>query len=102
MVLTGGTEFTSGVTTVGTPGSSGAYTEITVPTGTATLYYYCTNHSGMGGTANTQDQYGTNGFRLKFQDSSALGDDTSVNTNDFTATNLSASIRLRIVLPKTL
>ena len=87
----GGTEFTSGVTTVGTPGSSGAYTEITVPTGTATLYYYCTNHSGMGGTANTQDQYGTNGFRLKFQDSSALGDDTSVNTNDFTATNLSAS-----------
>ena len=87
----GGTEFTSGVTTVGTPGSSGAYTEITVPTGTATLYYYCTNHSGMGGTANTQDQYGTNGFRLKFQDSSALGDDTSGNTNDFTATNLAST-----------
>ena len=87
----GGSEFTSGVTTVGTPGSSGAYTEITVPTGTATLYYYCTNHSGMGGTANTQDQYGTNGFRLKFQDSSALGDDTSGNGNDFTATNLAST-----------
>ena len=86
----GGTEFTSGVTTAGTPGSSGAYTEITVPTGTATLYYYCTNHSGMGGTANTQDQYGTNGFRLKFQDSSALGDDTSGNTNDFSVTNIVA------------
>ena len=87
----GGTEFTSGVTTAGTPGSSGAYTEITVPVGTATLYYYCSSHSGMGGTANTQDQYGTNGFRLKFQDSSALGDDTSGNTNDFTATNLAST-----------
>ena len=86
-----GVEFTSGVVTAGTPGSSGAYTEITVPTGTATLYYYCTNHSGMGGQANTQDQYGTNGFRLQFQDSSSLGDDTSVNTNDFTATNLAST-----------
>ena len=86
----GGTEFTSGVTTVGTPGSSGAYTEITVPTSTATLYYYCTNHSGMGGTANTQDQYGTNGFRLQFGTSSAMGDDTA-NSNDFTPNNIDAT-----------
>ncbi len=35
--------------------------------------------------------YGTNGFYLKFQDSSALGDDSSGNTNDFTATNLAAT-----------
>ena len=27
---------------------------------------------------------GTNGFFLKFQDSSSLGDDSSGNTNDFT------------------
>ena len=86
-----GVEFNSGVTTVGTPGSSGAYTEITVPVGTATLYYYCSVHGLMGGQANTQDAYGTNGFRLKFQDSSALGDDTSGNTNDFTATNLAST-----------
>ncbi len=87
----GGSEYTTGVTTVGTPGSAGAYTEITVATGAPTLYYYCTNHSGMGGTANTQDQYGTNGFRLEFGDSSALGDDTSGNGNDFTATNLAST-----------
>ena len=86
-----GSEYTTGVTTVGTPGSSGAYTQITVAVGAPTLYYYCTNHSGMGGTANTQDQYGTNGFRLEFGDSSALGDDTSGNTNDFTATNLAST-----------
>ena len=35
--------------------------------------------------------YGTNGFRLKFQDSSALGDDTGGGGNDFTATNLTAT-----------
>ena len=49
----GGSEFTTGVTTNGTPGSSGAYTEITVGVGVPTLHYYCTNHSGMGGAANT-------------------------------------------------
>jgi len=35
--------------------------------------------------------YGTNGFRLKFQDSSALGDDTSGNGNDLSATNLDST-----------
>tara|TARA_R100000353_G_scaffold133708_1_gene94791 strand:+ start:1820 stop:2557 length:738 start_codon:yes stop_codon:yes gene_type:complete len=49
----GGSEYTTGVTTNGTPGSSGAYTQITVAVGAPTLYYYCTNHSGMGGQANT-------------------------------------------------
>ena len=49
----GGTEYTTGVTTNGTPGSSGAYTQITVAASAPTLYYYCTQHSGMGGQANT-------------------------------------------------
>lgn len=49
----GGSEYTTGVTTSGTPGSSGAYTQIEVASGAPTLYYYCTNHSGMGGTINT-------------------------------------------------
>tara|TARA_R110002050_G_scaffold293883_1_gene451037 strand:+ start:49 stop:702 length:654 start_codon:yes stop_codon:yes gene_type:complete len=49
----GGSQYTTGVLTSGTPGSAGAYTQITVASGAPTLYYYCTNHSGMGGTANT-------------------------------------------------
>ena len=50
----GSTQYTTGVTAVGTPGSSGAYTEIAVANGApSTLYYYCTNHGGMGGEANT-------------------------------------------------
>jgi len=48
-----GSQYTTGVTTTGTPGSAGAYTKITVASGAPTLYYYCTNHSGMGGQANT-------------------------------------------------
>ena len=53
----GGSEYTTDVTTSGTPGSAGAYTQIRLGYGlfsnAPTLYYYCTNHSGMGGTANT-------------------------------------------------
>ena len=51
----GGSEYTTGVTTNGTPGNAGAYTQIVVATSAPTLYYYCTNHSGMGGQANTVD-----------------------------------------------
>jgi len=49
----GGSEYTTGVTTNGSAGSEGAYTQITVASGAPTLYYYCTNHSGMGGQINT-------------------------------------------------
>jgi hypothetical protein len=49
----GGTEFTTGVATSGTPGSAGAYTEITLEQdGPQVLYYYCSFHSGMGGEVN--------------------------------------------------
>ena len=45
----GGSEYTDGVTVVGVPGQTGAYTQIVVPNNApATLYTYCINHSGMG------------------------------------------------------
>ena len=49
----GGTQYTTGVTAIGTPGQAGAYTEITVQDDSPTLYYYCTVHAGMGWTART-------------------------------------------------
>ena len=58
----GGTEYTIGVTTSGVPGYSGAYTQIDVQDGApSTLYYYCTQHNGMGGEANT-DGWGRSNF----------------------------------------
>ncbi len=47
----GGAEFTTGVTSVGTPGQAGAYTEIIVEQDSVNLFYYCSQHSGMGNTA---------------------------------------------------
>ena len=50
-----GAEISAGYTTYskqGTPGSSGAYTEVCFEQDqTNPLYYYCSAHSGMGGTA---------------------------------------------------
>jgi len=49
------TPFTTNVQTIGTPGNSGAYTQIfVVNTGPTTLYYQCSAHAGMGGKANFQ------------------------------------------------
>ena len=58
----GGSEYTTGVTTTGTPGNAGAKTVITVGSGVATLYYYCTQHSAMGGQANTNSTSGSSNF----------------------------------------
>ena len=45
----GGVEYTTGVTDAGTLGQSGSYTQIEI-TGSTPLYYYCSQHSGMGGS----------------------------------------------------
>ena len=54
----GSSQYTDGVVTNGTPGQAGAYTKITVPHNAPdTLYYYCTNHGGMGSsTSQTTDE----------------------------------------------
>ena len=63
---TGG-EYTTGVTTTGTPGSSGAQTVITVAASAPTLYYQCSNHAGMGGQANTNSTFGSSNFAGSYQ-----------------------------------
>jgi len=52
------TAYTTGVTTNGTPGSSGAYTQIAVDANTPNIVYYqCSSHSYMGNFANTISNY---------------------------------------------
>ncbi len=70
------TAYTTGVTTNGTPGSSGAYTQIAVDVNTPNvLYYQCSSHSLMGNFANTISNYAngnlTVGSQLRMPDNTA-------------------------------
>ena len=58
----GSTEYTTGVTETGTPGSAGAKTVIVVAASAPALFYYCSNHSSMGGSANTNTTVGSSNF----------------------------------------
>ena len=58
---TGG-EYTTGVTTAGTPGQAGAYTQIVVAASAPTLYYQCSAHANMGGQVNTNSTTGSSNF----------------------------------------
>ena len=58
----GSTEYTTGVTETGTPGSAGAKTVIVVAASAPALFYYCSNHSSMGGSANTNTTAGSSNF----------------------------------------
>ena len=52
----GGTEFTTGITHVGTPGSAGSYSLVSLEVDAPTrLFYYCNNHSGMGSTVRVHE-----------------------------------------------
>jgi len=44
-----GSQFTTGITSIGTAGSAGAIIEVKLEQDAPALYYYCGNHSGMGG-----------------------------------------------------
>ena len=56
-----GTAYTTGVTTSGTPGSSGAYTQIVVSDTTpSVLHYQCSAHANMGWAAFTNTRNLTN------------------------------------------
>ena len=57
-----GTDYTTGVTHTGTPGSAGAKTTLVLGTGVSTLYYSCANHTGMGGQINTNSTAGASNF----------------------------------------
>ena len=80
--------YTTGVTEVGVPGNAGAYTQIVVAYPAPQLYYYCGNHPGMGGTANTEpaDTWG-----LLQWNQNTWG---SQNEVDLTLTGLSATTTL--------
>ena len=106
----GGSEYTTGVTTAGTPGSSGAYTQIIVAASAPALYTYCTQHSGMGGAVNTDDVQARPGLKMSNASGSFINpfklstdsnpnncpalSNTSYGTSTTTGINISANIKV--------
>ena len=88
----GGSEYTTGVTTVGTPGSAGAYTEITVAASAPTLYYYCSVHSGMGGQANTPTTNSFSNFNGSIQSNISPNTTSGFSIVKWTGTNANATV----------
>ena len=88
----GGSEYTTGVTTTGTPGSSGAKTVITVAASAPTLYYYCTQHSGMGGQANTNSTFGSSNFNGSIQSTVSANTTAGFSIVSYIGTGANATI----------
>ena len=88
----GGTEYTTGVTTTGTPGQTGAKTTITVASGAPTLYYYCSSHTGMGGQANTNSTAGASNFAGSIQSSVRANPSAGFSIVEYSATGSTGSI----------
>ena len=88
----GGSEFTTNVTTTGTPGNAGAKTVITLGSGVATLYYYCTQHSAMGGQANTNSSFGSSNFSGSIQSTVSASNDAGFSIATWTGTGSNGSV----------
>lgn len=87
-----GTEYTTGVTTTGTPGSAGAKTTIVVAASAPTLYYYCSAHSGMGGQANTNSTAGASNFDGSIQATVRASQEAGFSIIGYTGTGSAGTI----------
>ena len=87
-----GGEYTTGVTTTGTPGSSGAKTVITVAASAPTLYYQCSSHAGMGGQANTNSTFGSSNFAGGTQSTVSANTTAGFSIGTYTGTGSNATI----------
>ena len=87
----GGSEYTTGVTTSGTAGNAGAFTQITVAASAPTLYYYCTQHSAMGGQVNTNSTHGQTNFDGSILSVVQTNTDAGLSIVTYTGTGSSSS-----------
>ena len=88
----GGSEYTTNVSTIGTAGSAGAKTVITVAASAPTLYYYCTQHSGMGGQANTNSTFGSSNFSGSIQSTVSANISAGFSIVSYTATGSAGTL----------
>ena len=85
---TGG-EYTTGVTTSGTAGSSGATVTITIAASAPTLYYQCSAHAGMGGQINTNSTFGSSNFDGDLQSTVKVNSTAGISIGLYTGSGTS-------------
>ena len=86
-----GSEYTTNVTVVGTAGSAGAYVEIEVTSSTPDLYYYCSNHSGMGGSITFVSDFGQVPFIIDVTSVAGSVNGGSIGASEVGAVTLTAA-----------
>jgi len=72
-----GSTYSTGIRTVGTPGSKGAYTEVKLEQDAPALWYKCSSHSNMGNSVNTGAQPVGTGVTVYASQSAMLAADAS-------------------------
>jgi len=85
-------QYTTGVTTNGTPGQAGAYTRITVAASAPTLFYYCSSHTGMGGQANTPTTNSFSNFAGTIQSNISPNTTSGFSIVSYTGTGSNATV----------
>ena len=86
-----GGEYTTGVTTSGTAGSSGATVTITIAASAPTLYYQCSSHAGMGGQINTNSTLGSSNFNGSVQSTAKVSATSGFSIVGWTSTGTTGS-----------
>ena len=84
----GGSAYTSGVVN----DDSNYKTTITVPSSAPTLYYYCSNHSGMGGQINTNTTFGQTNFDGSILSVQQQSTDAGFSIVTYTGTGSNATV----------
>ena len=88
----GGVEESTSVLKFGIAGNTGAYTLLSLSSSSSDLYYYCVNHSGMGGKVRSVDLTNTSTNELFTSDSSDTVLEAIANRTDYTVNRLDDSI----------
>jgi hypothetical protein len=84
----GGSEYTTGVV----KDDSAYKTTITVASSAPTLYYYCQNHSGMGGQVNTNTTHGSTNFDGSILSVSQTNETAGFSIITYTGTGVAGTI----------
>ena len=90
-----GSEYTTGVV----KDDSAYKTTITVAHDAPTLYYYCQNHSGMGGQVNTTSTHGSTNFDGSIQSVVSAATDAGFSIVSYTGNSSTATVGHGLSLP---